>query len=37
MEKYFDDPSTITEEEIVRAIRKGTISMDWSHALWFFF
>jgi elongation factor G len=27
MEKYFDDPSTITEEEIKRAIRKGTISM----------
>ena len=28
MEKYFDDPSTITEEEIRRAIRKATISMD---------
>jgi len=28
MEKYFDDPSTITEEEIKRAIRKATISMD---------
>ncbi|NCC98476.1 MAG: elongation factor G [Bacteroidia bacterium] len=27
MEKYFDDPSTITEEEIKRAIRKGTLSM----------
>ena len=27
MEKYFDDPSTITEEEIVTAIRKGTLSM----------
>ena len=27
MEKYFDDPSTITEEEIVSAIRKGTLSM----------
>ena len=27
MEKYFDDPSTITEEEIRRAIRKGTLSM----------
>lgn len=27
MEKYFDDPSTITEEEIRVAIRKGTIGM----------
>lgn len=27
MEKYFSDPSTITEEEIVRAIRKGTLAM----------
>jgi elongation factor G len=27
MEKYFDDPSKITEEEIHTAIRKGTISM----------
>ncbi|MDR1516535.1 MAG: elongation factor G [Dysgonamonadaceae bacterium] len=27
MEKFFDDPSTITEEEIHRAIRKGTLSM----------
>ncbi|GAD05013.1 elongation factor G [Porphyromonas crevioricanis] len=27
MEKYFDDPSTITEEEIRSAIRKGTLSM----------
>ena len=27
MEKYFDDPSTITEDEIVAALRKGTISM----------
>ena len=27
MEKYFDDPSTITEEEIRAAIRKGTITM----------
>ncbi len=27
MEKYFDDPSTITEEEIRNAIRKGTLSM----------
>lgn len=28
MEKYFDDPSTITEAEIINAIRKGTISME---------
>ena len=27
MEKYFDDPATITEEEIRAAIRKGTLSM----------
>ncbi len=27
MEKYFDDPSTITEEEIKRALRNATISM----------
>ena len=27
MEKYFDDPSSLTEEEIRRAIRKGTLSM----------
>ncbi|HBY17427.1 MAG TPA: elongation factor G, partial [Porphyromonadaceae bacterium] len=27
MEKYFDDPSTITEDEIRVAIRKGTLSM----------
>jgi elongation factor G len=27
MEKYFDDPSTITEAEIMTAIRKGTIAM----------
>jgi len=27
MEKFFDDPSSITEEEIRAAIRKGTISM----------
>ena len=27
MEKYFDDPSTITEDEIRVAIRKGTCSM----------
>jgi len=28
MEKYFDDPSTITEEEIIAAIRKGTIALE---------
>ncbi len=28
MEKYFDDPSTITEEEVKRAIRKATLSME---------
>ena len=28
MEKYFDDPSTITEEEIRRALRKATLKMD---------
>lgn len=28
MEKYFDDPSTITVEEIKSAIRKATISME---------
>jgi len=27
MEKYFDDPNSITEEEIIAAIRKGTIAM----------
>ncbi|WP_455497642.1 elongation factor G [Coprobacter sp.] len=27
MEKFFDDPSTITEDEIRAAIRKGTLSM----------
>ena len=27
MEKYFDDPASITEEEIIAAIRKGTIEM----------
>ena len=27
MEKYFDDPNTITEEEIIAAIRKGTLAM----------
>jgi elongation factor G len=28
MEKYFDDPSTITEDEIKVAIRKATLSME---------
>ena len=28
MEKYFDDPSTITEDEIRVAIRKATLSME---------
>ncbi len=28
MEKYFDDPSTITEDEVRAAIRKATLSMD---------
>jgi elongation factor G len=27
MEKYFDDPASITAEEIIAAIRKGTISL----------
>ncbi len=27
MEKFFDDPNSITKEEIIAAIRKGTISM----------
>ncbi len=27
MEKYFDDPASVTEEEIIAALRKGTISM----------
>ena len=27
MEKFFDDPATITEEEIIAALRKGTIAM----------
>ena len=26
MEKYFEDPSTITEDEIRAAIRKGTLA-----------
>ncbi len=28
MQKFFDDPSTITEPEIINAIRKGTLTMD---------
>ncbi len=28
MEKFFDDPSTITDEEIIAAIRKGTLAME---------
>ncbi len=28
MEKYMDDPSTITEDEIIAAIRKGCIAME---------
>ncbi|MCX4370093.1 MAG: elongation factor G [Duncaniella sp.] len=28
MEKYFDDPSTITEEEIKRALRNATLKME---------
>ncbi len=28
MEKYFDDPESITEEEIIAAIRKGTCAME---------
>ena len=27
MEKFFEDPDSVTEEEIIAAIRKGTISM----------
>jgi elongation factor G len=27
MEKFFDDPSTITEEELIAAIRKATLNM----------
>ncbi len=27
MQKFFDDPTTITEEEIIKALRKGTIAM----------
>ena len=28
MEKYFDDPSSITEEEIIEEIRKDTVAME---------
>ncbi len=28
MEKFFDDPTTITEEELIAAIRKGTLSLN---------
>ncbi|MGM9703411.1 MAG: elongation factor G [Prevotella sp.] len=28
MEKYFDDPASISEEEIIAAIRKGTVAME---------
>ena len=28
MEKFFEDPDSITEEEIIAAIRKGTLAMD---------
>ena len=28
MEKYFDDPATITEEEVLRALRAGTLKME---------
>ena len=28
MEKYFEDPTSLTEDEVVAAIRKGTISME---------
>ncbi|MGL5318870.1 MAG: elongation factor G [Bacteroidales bacterium] len=27
MEKFFDDPNTITEEEVLEALRKGTLTM----------
>ena len=27
MEKFFDDPSQITEEEVIAAVRKGTLAM----------
>ncbi len=28
MEKFFEDPSTITEEEVLRALRAGTLKME---------
>ena len=28
MEKYFDDPTSVTEEEIIAALRKGTVAME---------
>ncbi|MDE5980342.1 MAG: elongation factor G [Bacteroidaceae bacterium] len=28
MEKFFEDPNSITEEEIIAAIRKGTLALD---------
>ena len=28
MEKFFEDPDSITEEELIAAIRKGTLSLD---------
>ncbi len=28
MEKFFDDPNSVTEEEIIMGIRKGTVSME---------
>ena len=28
MEKYFEDPNSITEEEVIAAIRKGTLAME---------
>ena len=28
MEKYFEDPNSLTEEEIIAAIRKGTLALD---------
>lgn len=27
MEKFFDDPNTITQEEVIEALRKGTLTM----------
>ena len=34
MNKYFDDPSTITEEEILRALRAATVAMEVTPMLW---